>query len=634
MTFGILRPVILLPTDLQSPRDVLLHELAHIKRKDCFVQCVVHIACALYWFNPLLWYASRRMRIERERACDDLVLQAGCKPSDYAQQLLTIAADLPVSSPRMAAFAGIAMARKSNLEGRMLAILDPKRNRKTLTRLGIAIGALLIACIVVPIAMLRAEQGEDPAIPSSALLGKDPVLPKTATKIKEAFDTFRVAMTSTKPPDRTITIKGDGTFTFKMQTLEKVPGNEKRLRRSKTPYVARYRLSPGHLRELTQLLKAANWLTLAIPKGSIPADSTKYAMTLTRSGQQHERIYHERDKPKAYIDLVRFLRRINRQEDLYYAITHTDGSFSPGHNLSVELDGVMGAKSMSRPYAPVLDYHRLVPPYAKILRRPMGVELQAADGAKLMGYLKLESQRLTLEALALDLSSYDVPPELRKAAVKALGMMGAGRSLGALKEAAQTGDFWLRNDVAEVLLTAEQVLKKQDKFVASVRFIETTATEKWTMHTWNIKRPTDMKVFAGWVHQRADETMAEHVGGGGNNRRGSDDIRLSLTYWREGEFVHWKIKREVLAPGESGGLEITSKTKIARDSELKIHSPNLLLKIDSKAYRPLIQIDVMSKGQLQSRLSYVIRTAKFFDEKHEGLLGADDPVKRILNVGE
>ena len=131
LTWGWWRPAVLLPTEsgqwpVERRRIVLLHELAHVKRWDCLTQFAAKIVCALYWFNPLAWVAARQMCIERERACDDLVLTGGCKASDYAGQLVEIA----TSFRRMPQVAAIAMARPSGLEKRIAAIVDASRVRR------------------------------------------------------------------------------------------------------------------------------------------------------------------------------------------------------------------------------------------------------------------------------------------------------------------------------------------------------------------------------------------------------------------------------------------------------------------------------------------------------------------------
>jgi bla regulator protein BlaR1 len=86
ITWGIFRPIILLPrTALSWPRErlhaVLLHELAHIRRRDSLANALSHAACALYWPNPLVWIAAARLRREAEIAADDAVINAGIRPS-------------------------------------------------------------------------------------------------------------------------------------------------------------------------------------------------------------------------------------------------------------------------------------------------------------------------------------------------------------------------------------------------------------------------------------------------------------------------------------------------------------------------------------------------------------------------
>jgi HEAT repeat protein/beta-lactamase regulating signal transducer with metallopeptidase domain len=159
MTCGIVRPTILLPVsarqwDAPRVRVVLLHELAHVRRRDCLVHCLTHAALALHWFNPLMWMAQARLRAERERACDDLVLVAGTHGPDYAEHLLDIARQFRRQPVGLAA---VAMARPSELEGRLLAILDPLRSRRPAdsVRLLWAVGSA--ALFVLPVAGIRLQ---------------------------------------------------------------------------------------------------------------------------------------------------------------------------------------------------------------------------------------------------------------------------------------------------------------------------------------------------------------------------------------------------------------------------------------------------------------------------------------------
>ncbi|MDM5225073.1 BlaR1 family beta-lactam sensor/signal transducer [Cytobacillus sp. NJ13] len=88
ITFGIFQPYIFLPRktrealSLNELKYVFLHELHHHKNKDVFVNYVMLIVQIIYWFNPFMWVALKRMRIDRELACDASVLnlldESGC----------------------------------------------------------------------------------------------------------------------------------------------------------------------------------------------------------------------------------------------------------------------------------------------------------------------------------------------------------------------------------------------------------------------------------------------------------------------------------------------------------------------------------------------------------------------------
>jgi len=154
MAWGI-RPRILLPADADEWTDarlraVLLHELAHVRRRDYLTQLVARLSATINWFNPLVWVAIHRMRVERELACDDQVLRAGSRPSEYASHLLEIARS--ANGRGLATFGGVAMARRSRLSDRLLAVLDDRRRRASVTPRMAAAAWAGAACFLLPIA--------------------------------------------------------------------------------------------------------------------------------------------------------------------------------------------------------------------------------------------------------------------------------------------------------------------------------------------------------------------------------------------------------------------------------------------------------------------------------------------------
>jgi HEAT repeat protein len=170
MTWGLVYPTILLPVDAddwdaERRAIVLIHELAHIKRWDHLTQFITQLVCALHWFNPLIWYATREMNKERERACDDFVLAAGTQPTEYAGHILDIARTFHAG--RLTALATVSMARRSQLEGRLMAILDPHLSRRTMSRLATAACWLAGLLLVFPLAAMR--PWADPNVESVAV---------------------------------------------------------------------------------------------------------------------------------------------------------------------------------------------------------------------------------------------------------------------------------------------------------------------------------------------------------------------------------------------------------------------------------------------------------------------------------
>jgi TonB family protein len=154
MTSGVFRPAVMLPSDAagwtqERRRMVLLHEFAHVRRGDTATHLLARTALALHWWNPLAWIAWREFLKERERAADDLVLNTGVHAAEYAGLLLDAARG---AAPGWAA---IAMARPSQLEGRLLAILDSSRNRNAPQRASAIAAALLAAIMVTPLAALQ-----------------------------------------------------------------------------------------------------------------------------------------------------------------------------------------------------------------------------------------------------------------------------------------------------------------------------------------------------------------------------------------------------------------------------------------------------------------------------------------------
>ncbi len=161
MVWGWPRAVLLLPPEAADWPDarlraVVLHESAHVRRCDWLTHLLAQTACALYWFNPLLWLLAARLGAEAERACDDAVLLAGVSPADYAQDLLAVARHLGAGrTQRRLSVGAVTMTRRSPVRGRLEAILDTRRARRRVTRRSAALAVVIALAVAAPLAILR-----------------------------------------------------------------------------------------------------------------------------------------------------------------------------------------------------------------------------------------------------------------------------------------------------------------------------------------------------------------------------------------------------------------------------------------------------------------------------------------------
>ncbi len=153
--FGFLRPRLLLPRQMldtasrDEMRYVFLHELAHLKRHDIYLGWVTSLLQVLHWFNPLVWFAFHRMRMDRELACDALVLaRTGQQESqEYGRAIVALLRRFSRSRP-LPALAGI-LENKSQLK-RRIAMITQFKNDSYYWSPAAVVTVLAVACLALP----------------------------------------------------------------------------------------------------------------------------------------------------------------------------------------------------------------------------------------------------------------------------------------------------------------------------------------------------------------------------------------------------------------------------------------------------------------------------------------------------
>ena len=275
VTWGVVYPVVLIPAnadewDEEQRIAVLTHELAHVKRFDALSQMIGQAMLALLWFHPLAWVAVRRMRQEREHACDDFVLAAGARASRYADDLLGLARRL--ARPTAPAAAALAMARRSELEGRLLAILDPAIKRGAVQKgRVVALAALVLLC-AVPLSAFRPGARVTMAEPQA----QQTVTPTARAMEKAALPAPVAHVATAEPNARLDSARNDlDALIAQMRTIspavtrlsEKLPSL--RVQRDTEPVAQQQAQQPVDVATLLEVTRAAKRMTSDYEKGQL-----------------------------------------------------------------------------------------------------------------------------------------------------------------------------------------------------------------------------------------------------------------------------------------------------------------------------------------------------------------------------
>lgn len=171
--YGISHPVLIWPARIsQSLNDaqiksILAHELCHIERRDNLTACVHMIVEAIFWFHPLVWWLGSRLELERERACDEHVLQFTKAPRTYAESILKVC-EMCLESP-LECVSGVTGA---NLKERIRRIMTSHMGQQLTLSRKVLLVAIAFSSIAVPIIFGQVANGHISQDASQALVPK------------------------------------------------------------------------------------------------------------------------------------------------------------------------------------------------------------------------------------------------------------------------------------------------------------------------------------------------------------------------------------------------------------------------------------------------------------------------------
>lgn len=190
---GFLRPTVLLPSRMawrleeSEIEDIVVHELAHLARRDDWAHLAERVLASLLWFHPLVRWVMRRIEAERELCCDDWVVRSGAQARSYAASLVKLA-----EFRRSARLALAATASKPEVSRRVEALLKGRTGNVRISTVGIGMAALLLAALTVATARIPGvllampapqEAVAPPSPPSPPSQPSPPAMPLPASSL-------------------------------------------------------------------------------------------------------------------------------------------------------------------------------------------------------------------------------------------------------------------------------------------------------------------------------------------------------------------------------------------------------------------------------------------------------------------
>ncbi len=193
VTYGTVRPIILLPPEppegsAELLRMIIMHELAHIKRQDILTGTIAYLICSLFWFVPFAWLALARLQVEREKACDLVVIRLTGKRVRYADMLLRLR--MAGSSVVRAAILSAHIAWGKSFEERIRSALTVNaknpETRKSVLLLVLVAGLLFASTLAVT----QCSTGKGASLAGSGIPALWPIGPKSEARMGTVTNRF------------------------------------------------------------------------------------------------------------------------------------------------------------------------------------------------------------------------------------------------------------------------------------------------------------------------------------------------------------------------------------------------------------------------------------------------------------